>query len=653
MANYLYNGVELPDINSVWDKETYPYAYIQDGTNANMNKYYRLYLTSFDVEANGSSDPDYISNNTTKAGAYAYYFLIDGVWAFQESVASGGWLSVGSNDSLCMWCNDDILRTDDTVYLAASDPVPVGGSKLTLSVGGVSYNGVVLPALPEWDKTKYPYASFGSEAVFVLTGSELGDASLGNLLKEFSILISSVPLVHDEGATYDNSYVWDGATLCGPCSYRHCSVAYDITPNGRIVIEQYLGVNPAELEGVWSLDEELTLNDGTSLTPYNEVDGESVLWANHDILYEDGSTYFAGSAPVVSEVTSTTADVTFTCSDLDSTESVYQIYAWVYKTADGLDTTITPTWTSDVFAGTSHSESHTFEGLSPNTEYSVYGVIYANGAGTDQNATATFTTAEGEANYTLTVTNQIVTADDCLFEVQVGGLPTYNVDDTSTWFQLKATLSNGTVKETGVGSSFDTGSFYFDGLEPETEYSITFELFRVNSDGSTGASTGITLTDSFTTEASDPFADSRIGPVNETVSENTFSLDIEYRNLPDPSTIVEGDTGYIIKGYTDQGDEAVFEAIEGYGDGMVSGYFSDLEYGTDYIATFVLCHQDGTSTGVTCETTFTTERKGYDRDSFLAGLASGLAMTGATAANTDNNSWCQGYIVGEAMRMGL
>lgn len=41
---------------------------------------------------------------------------------------------------------------------------------------------------------------------------------------------------------------------------------------------------------------------------------------------------------------------------------------------------------------------------------------------------------------------------------------------------------------------------------------------------------------------------------------------------------------------------------------------------------------------------------GYDRDSFLAGMASGLVQTGAITANVEGNSWAQGYIVGRKLR---
>ena len=95
-------------------------------------------------------------------------------------------------------------------------------------------------------------------------------------------------------------------------------------------------------------------------------------------------------------VSDTTATVSFNCTALENTEPIDSIKAWVYKKADGLDTTIPATWTSDSFAAPEYGTIHTFTELEPDTEYEVYGCIFVNGEATDHNALAEFTTLESD-----------------------------------------------------------------------------------------------------------------------------------------------------------------------------------------------------------------------------------------------------------------
>ena len=130
MANYLYNGVELPDINEVWtDKETYPYAVIQDVLNGTMNPYYWLYTMGTYVTANNAdaSDPDYCINRSgNRTKPYRSYYLKDGVWNLYSDKASGA-VIVGDGDYPAFWSSYDILRKDGTLYLAGSDPISLDG----------------------------------------------------------------------------------------------------------------------------------------------------------------------------------------------------------------------------------------------------------------------------------------------------------------------------------------------------------------------------------------------------------------------------------------------------------------------------------------------------------------------------------------------
>ena len=161
--NYLYNGVELPDINSVWtDKETYPYAYMFDVRGDSLNELlnqsgasslvgtvevaYVVHFSNKPYIWNGSR----FCNNETDGAALAYYFMptVSEEWGFSES-----WTSTGSDygygkpsdtDFTYVWCNTDLVNADGTVYLAASDPV---NPHITESSGDgyALYNGVKRP----------------------------------------------------------------------------------------------------------------------------------------------------------------------------------------------------------------------------------------------------------------------------------------------------------------------------------------------------------------------------------------------------------------------------------------------------------------------------------------------------------------------------
>lgn len=110
MANYLYNGVELPALPE-WDKETYPYAviWIAFVTNA----IYLDILKEFDFSSAG------ILHTTKEDSLFA---LCSGdSWSEFKASTSDSQI-VGSQ---IKWTNTDILNEDGSVYLAASDPIPV------------------------------------------------------------------------------------------------------------------------------------------------------------------------------------------------------------------------------------------------------------------------------------------------------------------------------------------------------------------------------------------------------------------------------------------------------------------------------------------------------------------------------------------------
>lgn len=122
---YLYNGVELPDINTVWtDKETYPYAVVFKSIA------YGFYM----LVASNSVFTTYIHSSLNnrvfssgKCNWSRYTNESDPVqWAFSKSLVNDS-LNYFVDSYSPVWANFDMIDTDTSaVYLAASEPVPVG-----------------------------------------------------------------------------------------------------------------------------------------------------------------------------------------------------------------------------------------------------------------------------------------------------------------------------------------------------------------------------------------------------------------------------------------------------------------------------------------------------------------------------------------------
>lgn len=127
----LYNGVELPEINSVWtDKETYPYAFIfkkRDTTDYFCGLVLTLEPMLKTWEDSSGTNVTIKASNTN----YSVYRLLTAEstgWTFINNLTNSTMAVTGENN---IWCNTDILNEDGTVYLAKSDPVPSGGFTIT------------------------------------------------------------------------------------------------------------------------------------------------------------------------------------------------------------------------------------------------------------------------------------------------------------------------------------------------------------------------------------------------------------------------------------------------------------------------------------------------------------------------------------------
>ena len=110
--NYLYNGVELPALPE-WDKEIYPYALIFKATF----DAYILFLT--DVKGTYANAVVYYDGNRTDCSCAQG----DADWSEFSEVLS--FVRYIASSTRYIWSNYDILNSDGSIYLAASDPIPV------------------------------------------------------------------------------------------------------------------------------------------------------------------------------------------------------------------------------------------------------------------------------------------------------------------------------------------------------------------------------------------------------------------------------------------------------------------------------------------------------------------------------------------------
>ena len=173
------------------------------------------------------------------------------------------------------WANHDVIREDDsTVYLAASDPVPVYEEIFEtktlqlfdpLNVAYL-YNDMRLPKLPERDKTIYGKAFIKFESLnYIAEGAWSAHVYFCADAKTelYKTLLSSSDYI------YATSYIrW---TL-----YDDLSAAfYEDTPNQ------------------WINEKVVDQSDFTKLEPLSVI-----KWSNYDIYHSDGTLFLAASEPV-------------------------------------------------------------------------------------------------------------------------------------------------------------------------------------------------------------------------------------------------------------------------------------------------------------------------------------------------------------------
>lgn len=116
-----------------------------------------------------------------------------------------------------------------------------------------SYNGVVLPKLPEWDKTAYPYAYLNHGQMF-------------NGTKYIMFRVISKPFVVATNSS--GTKIWSAEDA------------------------QWVSFSCDSGETAWSAGSE------ASGTPNGNENNSPVFWCNDDMKYADGTVYLPSSDPV-------------------------------------------------------------------------------------------------------------------------------------------------------------------------------------------------------------------------------------------------------------------------------------------------------------------------------------------------------------------
>lgn len=256
-----YNGVELPDIETVWDKSKYPYAYMfyvdmLDG----------MYLVVF-CSCEAYQDGDVTKTKTAGTGVGVSYIPdFDEDWQFVEELTFEANEVLGGNDTIAtpyVWCSHDILNADGSVCLAATEPVHSGNIGLQNGETVTYYDGIVcseIPSTPEGHTYAYIFRKLSNGRI--------------------SARYFSHPLYQKENYIYCERDV--GSTLRGS--------NYDPNTNSWS-------------EPVWWSH---SSSSNQEFPDDYRFDFYACLWANTDIVSDDGSVYLAATDPIqVGEIVDT------------------------------------------------------------------------------------------------------------------------------------------------------------------------------------------------------------------------------------------------------------------------------------------------------------------------------------------------------------
>lgn len=278
MSNYLYNGVELPALPN-WDKALYPYVYISNGFSGIGRKF-----VCFQNIEYGVNDSGYyclvIPAGTGMSGLYS-----DGQWKTPTVTTTDTRITI-PNDAF-VWANFDVLNEDGSVYLAASEPVPILApilaptlDPLSLWLGWEAGNWVARQRGKKAEEEKTPVA-------YLYNGVRLPDidTAYAAFADENDVTVEQAK----EMLPYAIILTAGGSTYLYICTFE-----LSIDTNGKLN-------NSAD--GVsfvyWSHDESWSASGGGYIDAGNfDTNPLFCVWSSHDILNSKGSVYLAASEPV-------------------------------------------------------------------------------------------------------------------------------------------------------------------------------------------------------------------------------------------------------------------------------------------------------------------------------------------------------------------
>lgn len=267
MANFLFNGVPLPALPE-WDKTTYFYAYMYHGSGGD-----------FFAIAKRRSEP-WVDGEGVDVVAFYDLMLY--------KVSGSAWVFLSNRDSMMhslkttdiFWVNTDLYHTDGTLYLAASDPIPVGTAPqldpLSLWLG--------------WKAGNWVARQRGKEVVEEETDNGLGDSfpitfSLPDVLEnptfgydsgnpcyykisnmiptadELAAVTIATEIIADEGSfSYDEIYIWSSTNDVGHLVANFGSVDYGFLEYYLAIPENSDGYEPGfyilnDGKGIWGIED--------------------------------------------------------------------------------------------------------------------------------------------------------------------------------------------------------------------------------------------------------------------------------------------------------------------------------------------------------------------------------------------------------------
>ena len=227
MANMLYNGVELPDINEVWtDKETYPYAYVVDYLSGSRFYLYMVSEPCF-IEYYSQYSADFLFGPSSyRLCYYEFHYtsspFYSGIWepVLYDRVTSG---SIQNVDKCpLIWTSSDVLNSDGSVYLSASEPVDPNA-----------------PTEPTYDRTAF------------LSGMAMGLTGKGNPTSNMTTT---------GGASDNESGLKKGSLVCNPVK----SVPSSYKGSDTLRAKSWNGLASFYGKYIWSDGTDIYYSNGTT-----------------------------------------------------------------------------------------------------------------------------------------------------------------------------------------------------------------------------------------------------------------------------------------------------------------------------------------------------------------------------------------------------